>query len=65
MSGSGTSFFCLGQPISENFRTVFAAENDVQIFPAFFHGRRFEDMWYFEQPPLTPKKKGPDREAWE
>ncbi|CAN8069031.1 unnamed protein product [Agarophyton chilense] len=56
MSGSGTSFFCLGQPWSEEFMEVFPAEHNVQVFKCFFHGRRYSDMWYFEQPPLTPKK---------
>lgn len=36
--------------------SVFPVENDVQIFEAMFHGRRFDDMWYFQQPPLTPTK---------
>lgn len=60
MSGSGTSFFCLGHPMSPDFMSVFPVEHDVQIFEAFFHGRRFPDMWYFEQPPLQPLKKDPD-----
>eukprot|EP00178_Gracilaria_changii_P014181 TRINITY_DN401_c0_g1_i13.p1 TRINITY_DN401_c0_g1~~TRINITY_DN401_c0_g1_i13.p1 ORF type:complete len:353 (-),score=38.81 TRINITY_DN401_c0_g1_i13:2650-3708(-) len=56
MSGSGTSFFCLGHPWSSDFMEVFPAEHNVQVFKCFFHGRRYPDMWYFEQPPLTPKK---------
>lgn len=58
MSGSGTSFFCLGHPTDLDwFRDVFPVENDVQIFDCMFHGRRFDDMWYFQQPPLTPTKR--------
>lgn len=56
MSGSGTSFFCLGLPASQDFMTVFPVENDVQIYESFFHGRRFEDMWYFQRQPLKPLK---------
>lgn len=56
MSGSGTSFFCLGHPAGKDFMSVFPVENDVQIFETMFHGRRFDDMWYFQQPPLTPTK---------
>lgn len=55
MSGSGTAFFCLGHPHSKDFMTVFPVENNVKIYEAMFHGRRFEDLWYFEQPPLKPK----------
>lgn len=63
MSGSGTCFFCLGHPHdAEEFMNVFPVENNVQIFEAMFHGRRFPDMWYFEQPPLTAKK---EMDGWE
>jgi len=57
MSGSGTSFFCLGEPRARDFLTVFPVEHNVQIFEAMFHGRRFEDMWYFERKPLKPLKE--------
>lgn len=48
MSGSGTSFFCLGRPTMPNFLKAFPMQNDVQIFQATFQGRRSQDMWYFE-----------------
>lgn len=64
MSGSGTAFFCLGHPHNrDEFTTIFPAENDVKVFEAMFHGRRFPDMWYFEQPPITAKKE--QQYSWE
>lgn len=54
MSGSGTSFFCLGKPNdSEHFLGTFPRENDVQIFEAFFQSRCSPDGWYLEQLPST------------
>lgn len=53
MSGSGTSFFCLGHPSMPDFRDVFPAKYNVKVMPAMFVCRRFPGKWYFEQPPLS------------
>lgn len=48
MSGSGTSFFCIGQPNDADFVDKFGRENDVKVFPTQFQNRRSDAMWYFE-----------------
>lgn len=60
MSGSGTSFFCLGQPNSQDFFEVFPEKHNVKVIPAMFASRRFPGRWYFEQPPLEQLKTEQD-----
>lgn len=54
MTGSGTSFFCLGHPLDPDyFYDVFPTEYNVKVEQCMFASRRFPGMWYFEQPPLS------------
>jgi 4-diphosphocytidyl-2-C-methyl-D-erythritol kinase len=54
MSGSGTAFFCLGEPDADHFgdRFVeqFSAEYNVRIMRAMFIWRKHPDYWYMQQP---------------
>lgn len=56
MSGSGTSFFCLGHPNSKDFFDVFPEKYNVKVIPAMFACRRFPGRWYLEMPPLEELK---------
>lgn len=55
MSGSGSCFFCFGEPDDGHFDGAFAeqfsAEHDCQIMRAMFIWRRHPDYWYLQQPP--------------
>lgn len=55
MSGSGTCFFCIGEPdldhFGESFAEQFSAEHDCQIMRAMFMWRRHPDYWYMQEPP--------------
>jgi 4-diphosphocytidyl-2-C-methyl-D-erythritol kinase len=54
MSGSGTSFFCLGEPDDElygnTFAEVFGMKYDVKVMRAMFIWRTHPDYWFFQQP---------------
>lgn len=55
MSGSGTCFFCFGEPDADHFGDAFAqqfsAEHNCQIMRAMFVWRRHPDYWYMQTPP--------------
>eukprot|EP00180_Rhodochaete_pulchella_P001544 Plantae.Rhodophyta-Rhodochaete_pulchella.ctg2358.p2 GENE.Plantae.Rhodophyta-Rhodochaete_pulchella.ctg2358~~Plantae.Rhodophyta-Rhodochaete_pulchella.ctg2358.p2 ORF type:complete len:216 (-),score=38.91 Plantae.Rhodophyta-Rhodochaete_pulchella.ctg2358:760-1407(-) len=65
MSGSGTSFFCLGEPATqevENFKEDFEKEYGVSIWRCQYVRRWTDDRWYLEPhpEPLRPLKHTPD-----
>jgi 4-diphosphocytidyl-2-C-methyl-D-erythritol kinase len=55
MSGSGTCFFCIGEPdmhhFGDEFAEQFSAEYNCQIMRAMFMWRKHPDYWYMQQPP--------------
>jgi 4-diphosphocytidyl-2-C-methyl-D-erythritol kinase len=55
MSGSGTSFFCLGEPdpakYGERFGELFGMRFEVKVMRAMFVWRKHPDYWFFQQPP--------------
>lgn len=54
MSGSGTSFFCLGEPDNRNhFVNTFPKVEDLKVFQAEFVNRESPDLWYFERPAVV------------
>lgn len=56
MSGSGTTFFCMGEPdremFGDNFALIFSANYDVQVMRGMFVWRRHPNYWYLQTPPL-------------
>lgn len=49
MSGSGTSIFCLGEPVGfdfSHFQSSFSVENNVRVFEANFINRPSSESWY-------------------
>lgn len=48
MSGSGTSIFCLGEPLdAESFKSKFATRENLQVFFSEFINRP-DDVWFQE-----------------
>lgn len=57
MSGSGTSFFCLGVPEDPNYlMNTFPNAEDVKVFQAEFVNRGSPDLWYFGKPPVVVRE---------
>jgi 4-diphosphocytidyl-2-C-methyl-D-erythritol kinase len=54
MSGSGTCFFCIGEPdhgyFGEKFAERFSFDHDVEIMRAMFLRRKHPDYWYMQSP---------------
>lgn len=57
MSGSGTSFFCMGEVDNrEYFMNTFSVEEDVRVFEADFVTRESPDVWYFENQSMSAQR---------
>jgi 4-diphosphocytidyl-2-C-methyl-D-erythritol kinase len=54
MSGSGTCFFCIGEPdydyFGDSFAERFSFDHDVEIMRAMFLRRKHPDYWYLQTP---------------
>jgi 4-diphosphocytidyl-2-C-methyl-D-erythritol kinase len=54
MSGSGTCFFCIGEPdydyFGDSFAELFSFDHDVEIMRAMFLRRKHPDYWYLQTP---------------
>lgn len=54
MSGSGTTFFCMGEPdlelFGDSFAEIFSAKYEVEIMRGMFFWRKHPDYWYLQNP---------------